>query len=180
MKRAFAMSLVTVGMGMGAITVGSSGGQAVGTVLAADSIRIKGTVTRIVLKSVDTPPTTLMQRVTNLPARRGLFLIFEGYRVEVPPMVAYRVLLGDVDGLTENEVGRLTFRRTSGSSEAPFASFDITSVAKILKAKGKLMNPTIVTVEPLPGVRPDTAVVVTKVLLMEQPVATAYHLGGSD
>src|SRR5688572_32937620 len=109
--------------------------------MTAMNVELREAAITITLKPLKPTDPTLPQRIISLPAKRGLFLVFEGYQVDVHPGTDYRVVLDPPSNLASgasksHELGNLSFARTSGGTGALFASFDITDILRsVAKAK---------------------------------------------
>ena len=101
----------------------------------------------------------LGQRIENLPEGRRLYIVIKDLKVNVQPEVIYHLYLelpAQTAGAaaTEYYIGNINFfsrgghTHEGGTTADKFYSFDITDLAKRLKAKGKLAAQAELTIAP--------------------------------
>jgi len=98
-------------------------------------------------------------RVDALRPGRRLYLVLRGFRTEEPPSTVYHVYLDLPAGAKPAEddpryVGTINFYESygGGNTDDKFRSFDVTDVARSLRARGFLKDGTTITI--LPGTDP--------------------------
>jgi tyrosinase len=126
---------------------------------------------------------SLSTQIAALPANRHLYLVLKGLRAEALPEVLYHVYL-EVPSDTAPEkredlyVGAINFfdavhgDHPAGAPAAPggsrFFSFDVTDLAKTLRAKGALSAKPTVTIVPVGQPAAEAKAVVGEITLVEQ------------
>jgi tyrosinase len=138
-----------------------------GMAAAAGGIALGTTAVRVKLAAPPSPaaaaPTPLGIRVQELPDTQQIYLVIRNYRAAVQPRVLYNVYLDLPPGASSGEghyAGSINFfdavplpDHASHGAAAPdgvdrFVSFDVTELAKRLRAEGRLTDSPSVTIMP--------------------------------
>lgn len=140
---------------------------------------------RATLTAPPSPAATvpLATRIENLPAGRRLFIVLRDLRADVQPEVLYHLYLelpaqAPDQTATEHYIGNINFFG-SGSGHAhdghdgeggadKFYSFDVTDLAKRLKAQGLLTDRAELTIAPAGQPASEARPVIGEVSLVEQ------------
>jgi len=120
----------------------------------------------------------IASRIDALGARR-LYLILRGLRASQPPGVLYHLYLNLPPGATPagedprhagiiNFYAAQTGDAATADSNRMFYSFDVTEVARALRARGQLGGPITVTFYPVGSPDPGAKAVISRIELVEQ------------
>jgi tyrosinase len=134
---------------------------------------------RATLSAPPSPQATvpLATRIENLPPDHRLHVVLRDLKADVQPEVLYHLYLelpAQAAGAaaTEYYVGNINFfgrgHHHEGSSDDKFYSFDITDLAKRLKAKGLLTDKAELTIAPAGTPTSQATVTVGEVSIVEQ------------
>jgi len=151
---------------------------------ATGGIPIEPTGTRVTLSPAPTAaaaaPAPFTARVEALPAEKQLYLVIKNFRADMQPGVVYQVYLdlppaGAPNTGEGHYVGTLNFfgvvphdghEGHAGSSAA--ITFDVTELAKRLKAEGELSDTPTVTIVPSGMPAEEAKPVVGEIAIVEQ------------
>lgn len=135
---------------------------------------------RTTLAAPPSPQATvpLATRIENLPPDHRLYIVVRNLKTDVQPEVLYHLYLelpADAPGeaATEYYVGNINFfaaehSHGAGGDADRFYSFDITDLAKRLKAKGRLTDKAELTIAPAGTPASEAKPVIGEVSLVEQ------------
>jgi tyrosinase len=134
---------------------------------------------RATLAAPPSPQATvpLATRIANLPATHRLYVVVKGLHANVQPEVLYYLYLelpAQAPGAaaTEYYVGNINFFGTGhtheGGSDDKFYSFDVTDLAKRLKAKGLLTDKAELTIAPAGQPASEAKPLIGEVSIVEQ------------
>lgn len=149
-------------------------------VIQATPITLGKTPVRATLAAPPSPQATvpLATRIQNLPPDRRLLLVLRNLKTDVQPGVLYHLYLelpSETPGAAAEEyyIGNINFfgrehDHNEGGSDDKFYSFDITDLAKRLKAKGLLTDKAEVTIAPAGEPASEATPVVGEVSIVEQ------------
>jgi len=123
-------------------------------------VKLQHAPVRVPLQGAEGTP---LGAVLDTLGRRRLYLVLRDLRTDEPPGVLYDLYLDLPAGGQPREndphyVGSFNFYNAAASfapADARFQSFDISDVARALRARGKLTDPTTITV--VAGGTPDAA-----------------------
>ncbi|MDQ3283151.1 MAG: tyrosinase family protein [Acidobacteriota bacterium] len=143
-------------------------------------LQLSAAPVRTRLAAAPSPQATvpLGQRIQNLGANRRLFLVLRDLRTNLQPEVLYHLYLElpatAKSGAMEFYVGNINFFDTehrhheAGASQDKFYSFDITDLAKRLRASGHLAESAELTIAPAGKPAATAQPVIGEVTLVEQ------------
>lgn len=134
---------------------------------------------RTTLAAPPSPQATvpLATRIANLPESHRLYVVVKGLHANVQPEVLYHLYLelpaqAPGGAATEYYVGNINFFGTGhsheGANDDQFYSFDVTDLAKRLKAKGLLTDKAELTIAPAGQPTSDARPLIGEVSLVEQ------------
>jgi tyrosinase len=163
----------------------TSSGVAAAAAAAGGGIPLEPTGTRVSLTpapAAGAAAAALTDRIAAAPPERQIHLVIRGYRAEAQPGVTYDVYLdlpatGAAGAGEGHYVGTLNFfgvvphdgHEGHGATASPAAiSFDVTELAKRLKAEGELSDTPTVTIVPAGEPATDAKPVVGEIALVEQ------------